>query len=181
MNSSNVRLLLLFLLLLSLPGCRSNSEQRSNTLFGEARKIDAEHIKALNQWARDFNETFSEQNRAQFPANRDWLISRAQKILPLIDESLRLGGEAAKKYEEASRLRTKDQEKRGFALIAASFKKDVEMEQLFKAQAQLASDQTITDAKTFNEKFVYLNGVIRQMQKEKDDQFEEGKRLVLTK
>jgi hypothetical protein len=181
LNLSNVRLLILFLLLLCVAGCRSSAEQRSKALFGEANKIDDEHVKVLNQWAREFNETFSEKNRAQFPANRDWLISRAQKILPLIDESSRLGGEAAEKYEEASRLMTKDQEKRGFALMAASFKKDVEMEQLFKAQAQLASDRTITDAKTFNEKFVYLNGLIRQKQKEKDDQFEEGKRLVLTK
>jgi hypothetical protein len=76
---------------------------------------------------------------------------------------------------------TKDQERKGLAIIAASFKKDVEIEQLFKAQAQLASDRTITDAKAFNEKFVYFNGLIQQKQKERDDQFEEGKRLVLTK
>ena len=98
-----------------------------------------------------------------------------------MDESSRLGTEAIEKYEEASRLMTKDQERKGLAIIAASFKKDVEIEQLFKAQAQLASDRTITDAKAFNEKFAYINGLIRQKQKEKDDQFEEGKRLLLTK
>ena len=181
MNLSNLRLILFFLLLLSLAGCRSNSEQRSKALFDEGKKLSDQQTKVLNQWAREFGQTFSEQNRAQFPSNRDWMNSRAQKILPLMDESSRLGTEAAEKYEEASRLMTKDQERRAFAIIAASLKKDVEIEQLFKAQAQLASDRTITDAKAFNEKFVYFNRLIRQKQKEKDDQFEEGKRLVLMK
>jgi len=181
LNLSNLRLLLLFVILLSLTGCRSSSEQRSRALFSEANKISDQQIKVMNGWAREFNQTFSEQNRAQFPSNRDWLNSRAQKILPLIDESVRLGAAAAEKYEESSRLMTKDQKRRGFAIIAASSKKDVEIEQLFKAQAQLPSDRTITDAKTFNEKFVYLNGLIRQKQKERDDQYEEGKRLVLMK
>ena len=134
----------------------------------------------MNQWAREFGSVFTEQNRAQFPSNRDWLNSRAQKIIPLIDESSRLGNQALEKYEEAGRLLTGDQAK-GMALIVASFRKDIEIEQLFKAQAQLASDQTITDAKTFNEKFASLNELIRQKQKEKDDQFDEGKRLLLKK
>ncbi|HEU4932871.1 MAG TPA: hypothetical protein VFT48_12390, partial [Pyrinomonadaceae bacterium] len=69
---------------------------------------------------------------------------------------------------------------RGMALIVASFRKGIEIEQMFKAQAQLASDQTITDAKTFNEKFASLNELIQQKHKEKEDQFEEGKRLMLT-
>ena len=181
MKLSNLRLLLLFLLLLSQPGCRSSSEERSKALFTEANRISDQQLKVLNQWSREFNQVFTEQNRAQFPSNRDWLNSRAQKIIPLIDESLRLGSEAADKYEEASRLMKRDQDRRGFAIIAASYKKSVELEQLFKAQAQLASDPTITDAKTFNEKFAYFNGLIKQKQKEKDDQFEEGKRLVLMK
>lgn len=135
----------------------------------------------MNQWAREFGQVFSEQNRAQFPANRDWLNSRAQKILPLMDESLRLGEEATKKFEEASGFMNGEQDRKGVALIAASFKTSTEIEQLFKQQALLASDQTITDAKTFNEKFAQLNELIRQKQKEKDNQFDEGKRLMLTK
>lgn len=133
----------------------------------------------MNEWAREFGQVFTEQNRAQFPANRDWLNSRAQKILPLIDESLRLGNQAIEKYEEAGRMMSKDQDRRGAALIVASFRKGREIEQLFKAQAQLASDQTITDAKSFNEKFASLSQLIRQKQKEKDDQFDEGKQLIL--
>jgi len=181
MNTSNLRLLILFLLLLSLPGCRrANSEQRFQTAFAEANKISDEQIKAMNEWAREFSQVFTEQNRAQFPANRDWLKSRAQKILPLMDQSSRLSDEAIAKYEEASRLMSNEQHRKGLATIAESFRKSGEIEQLFKAQAQLPSDPTITDAKAFNEKFAYFNKLIQQKKKEKDEQFEEGKRLLLT-
>ena len=162
-----------------MPACRSSSEERYKTVFAEANKISDQQIKVMNEWAREFGQVFTEQNRAQFPSNRDWLNSRAQKIMPLIDESLRLGNEAVEKYEEASRLMNKEQHRKGLATIAASFRKNIEVEQLIKAQAQLASDPAITDAKTFNEKFAYFNGLIRQKQKEKDDQFAEGKRLML--
>lgn len=98
-----------------------------------------------------------------------------------MDQSARLSDQAIEKYEEASRLMSNDQQRRGLATIAASFRKSGEIEQMFKAQAQLASDPTITDAKAFNEKFAYFNQLIQQKQKEKDEQFEEGKRLLLTK
>ena len=172
---------LLFLLLLSLTGCRSISQKRAEALFSEGSKISDKQIKFLNQYAREFGQIFTEQNRAQFPANRDSLNSRVQKILPLMDESLRLGNEATQKYEEASRLMAREQDQKGVALIAASFRKSVEIEQMLKQQALLVSDQTITDAKTFNEKFVHINELIQKKQKEKDDQFDEGKRLMLTK
>ena len=135
----------------------------------------------MNQWAREFGPVFTEQNRAKFPANRDWLNSRAQQIIPLIDESLRLSNKAVEKYEEATRLISNDQQRKGLSLMVGSFRKSIEIEQMFKAQAQLASDQTITDAKTFNEKFASLDEMIRQKQKERDEQFDEGKRLMLSK
>jgi hypothetical protein len=63
--------------------------------------------------------------------------------------------------------------------MVASFRKGIEIEQMFKAQALLASDETITDARTFNERFSHFDELIRQKQKEHDDQFDEGKRLML--
>ena len=180
MNVSNLRFLLLFLLIFSLPGCGSSSRERYDAAFSQATKISDQQIKIMNEWAREFGQVFAEQNRAQFPSNRDWFNSRAQKIISLIDESLRLGNQSIEKYEEAGRLMSRDQDRRGTALLVASFRKGTEIEQLFKAQAQLASDQTITDAKTFNEKFASLNEQIRQKQKEKDEQFAEGKRLMTT-
>lgn len=135
----------------------------------------------MNEWAREFGQVFSEQNRAKFPGNRDWLNSRAQTILPRIDESLRLSNEALEKYEAGGRLLSNEQQRKGWTFITESFRRSIEIEELLKAQAQLASDQTITDARTFNEKFAHLTELMKQKQKEKDKQFDEGKRLVLMK
>lgn len=177
---SNLRILLPLLVLLSLLACRSSPEERVRTLLSEADKIGEQQTKIFSEWAREFGETFSEQNRAQFPANRDWLNSRAQKITPRIDESSRLGNEAAAKFEEASRLISDDQYRKGLASIAASERTNVEMEQLLKAQALLASDEVINDQKTFKEKFDHIGTLIQQKVKQKNEQFAEGKRLMLT-
>ena len=150
------------------------------TLLSEADKIGDQHMKVFREWALEFGPTFSEQNRAQFPANRDWLNSRAQKIIPRIDESSRLGNEAAAKFEEASRLMSNDQLRKGMASIAASERTTAEMEQLLKAQAQLPSDEAITDQKTFKEKYDHIGTLIQQKVKQKDEQFAEGKRLMGT-
>lgn len=135
----------------------------------------------MNQWSREFGRVFSQQNRAQFPANRQWLMEQAEKVIPLVDESLRLTNEAAAKYEEASRLMSKVQERRGINLLGSSLKTDAEINQLFKAQAQLASDRTLNDAKAFNDRFNSLTLLIQQKQEQKDQQFDEGRRLLLGK
>jgi len=177
----SLRLLIFVVLFLSLSGCRSSSNQKADAAFSAASRLGQEETKVMNQWARDFGETFSQQNRAQFPSNRAWMNSRAQNILPLMDKSIRLGTEAVAKYQEASRLMSKENHQKGVASIAASFRKSIEIEQLFKAEAELASDQTINDAKTLNEKFAYYDGLIREKQKEHDALFAEGKRLMLLK
>lgn len=179
MKLSQHRHLLLFLLLLSLLSCRSSSDKQAAALLSEADKISEQELKLFGQWAREFGQVFSEQNRAQFPANRDWLNSHSQSLLPRIDESLRLGNAAADKYEEASHLISNEQQRRGWTLIVASIRRNIEIEQLLKEQAQLVSDLTITDAKTFNEKFAQIGALIQQKVKEKDAQFDEGKRLML--
>lgn len=179
MKLSKRQLSLVFLLLLGFLGCRSTSDKRAQALFNEATKISDQEIKVMNQWAREFGQVFSEQNRAQFPGNRDWLNSRAQTIVPRIDESLRLSNAALEKYEEGGRLLSNEQQRKGWALITASFRKSIEIEELLKSQAQLASDQTIADAKAFNEKFAHITQLIKQKQKEKDAQFDEGKRMIL--
>lgn len=171
----------LCLLLFSLPGCGSSAEERRDRLFSEATGLLQQQTEIAERWARELSQILSEQNRAQFPLNRDRLISRVEKVVPLVDESSRLGNEAAEKYEAASRLMSSDQEKKGTALIAASVRKDVEIGELFKAQAQLVSDSTINDAKGLNDKWVYFNGLILQKQKEKDEEFEQGRRLLLKK
>ena len=181
MNQTKFRLFLLFVLLLTLAGCKSSSQKRAEALFGEALKIDTEQSKVVNRFVREFDQVFTEQNRAKFPANRDWLNSRAHESLPLLDESLRLENQAAEKFEESSRLWTKEQNRKGVALIAASYRRSAEMKQLFKELLVLPSDPTITDATTFNQKFLHIHQLISQKEKEREAQFEEGRQLMLGK
>jgi len=143
--------------------------------------IGREQIMVLGRYAREADQIFTVQNRAKFPANRDWLNSRVHEILPLLDESLRLEAEAAEKFEESSRLWSKEQHRKGVALIAASYRKSVEIEQSFKELALLALDPTITDATTFNEKYQRILELINEKDKERKAQYDEGTRLMLGK
>jgi hypothetical protein len=94
---------------------------------------------------------------------------------------LRLENQAAEKFEESSRLWTKEQNRKGVALIAASYRRSAEMKQLFKELLVLPSDPTITDATTFNQKFLHIHQLISQKEKEREAQFEEGRQLMLGK
>ena len=168
-------------LLFTLACCRSSSEERGKVLFSDASILLNKQIKITERWARELAEVLTVENGEKFPSNRDWFISRGEKIIPLIDETSRLANEAADKYEEASRLMSDDRERRGFALFAASSRKDVEVCRLYKALAQLASDRTINDKETLNEKIGSLLRLIQQTHKQKDEQFEEGMRLLRMK
>lgn len=176
-----MKILVLFLLLFSLAGCRSNSEERGKALFSDGAILFRQQSKITERWVRELAEVFTDDNGEKFPSNRDWFISRGEKIIPLMDESSRLANEVANKYEEASRLMSTDRDKKGMALLAASCRKDVEVIQLYKALAQLPSDRTINDKETLIEKSGSLMRNIQQMQKQKDEQFEEGIGLLRTK
>ena len=103
-----LRFFVLFLLLFSLASCRSESEERWKVLFSDAAILNKQNTKISERWAREIIKVWTEQNRAKFPSNRDWFISRGEKIVPVIDESARLSNEMADKYEEASRLVNSD-------------------------------------------------------------------------
>ena len=171
----------LFLLLFSLAGCRSNSDERGKVLFSDAVILSRQQTKITERWVRELNVVFTDENGEKFPSNRDWFISQAEKVIPLIDESSRLANETADKYEEASRLMSNERDRRGLEHFAASSRKDVEIGQLYKAILQLASDRTINDKETLIERAVSLRRVIDQMQIQQDEQFQEGRRLFLAK
>ena len=178
LNFSKFQFLAVLLLLFSLPGCRSTSAERQKVLLSEADAISDQELKIFEEWTRVFGKVFTDENRAQFPSNRDWMISELEKIIASIDETARLANEAADKYEEASRVTSKEREKKGIALIAASTRRNAEMMQLLKAQAQLPTDRTIKDQKEFNKKFLDLRERVLTKQREKSEQFDEAKRLL---
>lgn len=176
---TSLQILLFISLTLSLPACRSRvSESRSKNLVDEANKLLEQQNQIDFTWSREYGQVFSVEQRAKFPSNRDFLRSRAERLIVLLDESSRLGKAAAEKYEQASGLVSDDRKKRGMALFGSALKKDVETNQLFKEFAQLASDTTIQDVKTLNERFTHFKSLVEQKRKEKDEKLAEGKRLL---
>jgi hypothetical protein len=176
---ASLQILLFISLSLSLPACQSSvSETRSKNLVDEANKLLDQQSQVDLTWSREYGQVFSAEQRAKFPSNRDFLRSRAERLIILLDESSKLGNAAAEKYHQASGLVRDDKKKRGMALFGSAIKKDVETNQLFKEFAQLTSDTTIQDVKTLNERFTHFRSLVEQKRKEKDEMFVEGKRLL---
>jgi aconitase B len=96
----------------------------------------------------------------------------------LLDQSSGLTRRVAEKYEQASALSDNDAERKGVALIATSLKETVVAHQLYKSQMRLVSDEKITDQKTFEEKFKHYLDQITQQQRESDEHYSQGKRLL---
>jgi DNA-binding transcriptional regulator YbjK len=174
-----MRLLVPILLVIALAGCKSGSgAARAKALMVEANDFLQQQSKFTTQWADQYGKVFSPQNRAQFPANRNWFRTQADALSKLLDESSKLSNAAADKYEQAGKLMGKDQEQRGMTLFATAMRTDVEANELLKSQMRLVHDEQITDQETFNKKFMDAMRVIQQKEKEGEDQMNEGKRLL---
>jgi hypothetical protein len=171
--------LILVIFLVALAGCNAGSRvQRAKTLMTEGNALLEQESKITSEWTAEYGKVFTPQNRAQFPSNRDWMRTRADKLITLLDESSRLTNAAAEKYERAREFSSNDQERKGIDFYASSLRKYAEINELLKAQMELVSDEGIKEEKTFNEKFMDLMEQIQQKEKEQDEQLKEGKRLL---
>ena len=173
------RITLLVALLVVFSGCKQGSrELQVKVLLGEANDLLKQQSEVTGRWVNDFVTVFTAENRRQFPANRAFLQSHAEKILQRLDESVSLGNRAAEKYEQAARLSSDDQQRRGFVQVASSFRKDVEVDEIFTSQIKIVFDDTIVDAKSFNEKFSQSGHLIAQKKRESELDLAEGRRLL---
>ena len=173
------RIALLVALAIVFVGCKQGPrELQVKVLLREANALLKQQSEVTDRWVNDFVTVFTAENRRQFPANRAFLQSHAEKILQLLDESTSLGNRVAEKYEQAARLSSDDQQRRGLARFASSFRKSVEVDELFKSQIKIVSDDTIVDAKTLNEKFLHSGQLIAQKKRESEDDVAEGRRLL---
>ena len=91
------------------PSLRDVGELRSKVLLHQANKLMERDTDVTQQWSDEFLEVFTPTNRAQFLANRDFLITHARQITKLLDESSSLNRRAADKYEQAARISRRDQ------------------------------------------------------------------------
>lgn len=173
------RLFLVVLLVGASSGCKQASQdQRANDLAREANQLGKQSTELIRQWADEYQKTFTTENGAKFPGNRDWMRAQAEKIIAILDESSSVDRRTAAKFEEAGQLYSKDGDRRAATLIATSLRRNIEVNELIKAQVRLVSDETIKDEKTLTEKMKQSWQVIRQKQLESEKEFGEGKRLL---
>ena len=179
-NMAKTRLILVLFLMVGLWGCKQESkEQRAKELMSEAGSLFAKSgTKLTEQWTNEYKTAFTVENRAKFPANRDSLRASADKIITILDESSGVDRMMAEKYEEASKLAGTDDERRGASLIADALRKDIEINNLLKAQMRLVSDEEIKDEKTLNDKFMQSWQRIHEKQRESGDLLSQGKRAL---
>jgi hypothetical protein len=174
-----LRVTLLIFLLITLFGCNDVARIRQlKAVVTEASELIKQDTDITHQWSDEFVKTFTPENRAQFPANRDFFRTHAAQIIKLIDESSRLNNRAAARYEDAARISGSDQRQRGMVLFSSGCRKTVEMNELVKSQMQMVSDERVADEKTFNDRFLNSWKLIQQKQTEREHDFAEAKRLL---
>ena len=158
-------------------GCNDVAKQQK-ALMSDANTLIIRDGDVTQRWLSEFAKVFTEENRAKFPSNRDFFRTHAAQILNLVDESSRLNNSAAEKYEQAAALSSNEQERRGMRLFVSSFRKSAEASGMVRSQMQIVSDETVVDAKTFNQKIVDSWRLIEQKQRESAQDMKEGKRLL---
>lgn len=172
------RVVLLLLLIVGFAGCKAASEQRAALLIREANVQLKEGTELQGQWTAEYMKAFNPRSRAQFPGNRESLKAAAEKITTLIDESSRFNDQAISKYEQASRIMDDEQQRRGTILVVSSLKTELRMNDFFKSQMQLVSDESIVTGKEFDGRFMQITKQISDAAREKENQFNEGRRLL---
>ena len=173
------RVTLLVFLLLILSSCNFvTSERQLKALMNDALKLMERDTNVTEQWSNEFNRAFTKENRAKFPANRDFLRSHAAQIIKLLDESSSLNKSAAEKYEQAAVVSAYDQQQRGLASFASGCRKKAELNEIWKSLMQTVSDETVADEKALDEKFSHWGRLLEQKGREVDQDFHDGKRLL---
>ena len=176
---SAIRIILILLLAIGLTACKGASNvKQAKTLMDEGNRLLNQDSKNIAEWVDIYRKAFNPENRAKFPGNREWLQTQADRLITIYDESSRLQNAAAEKYEQAERLAENDTQRKFIIACASNIRKTVEVNELFKAQMRLVSDQEIKDEKTFNEKFLNLLRQSQQKQKELDKELESLRALV---
>ena len=142
------RVTLLVFLLFTLSSCNFvTSERQLKALLNDASKLMERDTNVTEQWSNEFVRTFTKENRARFPANRDFLRTHAAQIIKLLDESSSLNKSAAEKYEQAAVVSAYDQQQRGLASFASGCRKKAELNEIWKSLMQTVSDETVADEK----------------------------------
>ncbi len=174
-----MRIVLVVLLVIGFSGCKSASrEKRAAALLAKANTVWAKSGTDTDEWTTEWGRAFGPEGRARFPANRTELRTSADKIVKILDDETRLINEAVPQYEEAIALMTDERQRQGFTLLVSSMKTSLEGFEFVKTQMRLVTDESIVDAKTFEERFLSLGTQFGRTQRVSNEQLAEGKRML---
>jgi flagellar motor protein MotB len=177
--NSNYKLYFVLMLLLAFIVCQARQyNHQVNDLVREGNKLIEQEADITSQWKAEYVKTFTLENRAKFPANRDNLRSSAENQIKLLEQQQNLLSKTADKFEQASQISKNEKEKKFTSLMAESFRKDIEVNQLFKEQVNLILDDNINDLQTFEAKFKELTQKAEMKIKERDNLQAEAKRII---
>ena len=170
---------MIILLVIGLCACKSASgEKEAAVLITKANRVWDQTTKTTKEWTTEYAKGFGPENRAKFPSNRSTLQASADKIAKLLDEETRITNEALEQYEQASALMTGEEKRHGVSLLISSLRKTLRSYEFLKSQIQLVYDESIVDAKTFEERFQRLGGEFGKALRESRAEFSEGRRIL---
>jgi hypothetical protein len=173
------RAVVIILLVVGLCACKSASgEKEAAALITKANGVWDQTDKTTKAWTTEYANAFGPEKRAKFPANRASLQTSAGKIVKLLDEETRITNEAIEQYERANALITGEQKRHGVSLLISSLRKTLRSYEFLKLQLQIVYDESIVDAKTFEERFQQLGGQFGKALRESQAEFDEGRRIL---
>jgi uncharacterized protein YoxC len=175
MNPKNkLNLLILAVAIVAIGLACSANQKKANDMVDEANKAINEAKSAQETADKKYNEVTDKIN-GSFPEGRDEYKAAAQEAVDNYDKAAKKVGEAAAKFDDASKIDTTDKYKTYLTAKANENKKRVEWLQAFKERAQ-----AILDASSFDElktKVDALTAKINSIDKEASKFGDEAKKI----
>jgi uncharacterized coiled-coil DUF342 family protein len=140
---------------------------KANKLVDEGNKLVEEGNTLGQQAAAKNKEIFD--NIEDFPDNRDDLRKPANELLDIIDKGTGKFHDAAKKFEDASKLKLDDKFKEYLSLKSQEFNKHADHIESIKGIPQAVLDESVKDLRALNTKLTSVNSQIEKVGKEWKD------------
>ena len=150
-------------------GCSALSDdtEKANKLVDEGNTLVQDGNKLGEEAAAKNKEIFD--NIEDFPDNRADLKKPANELLDIIDKGSDKFREAAKKFDEASKLKVDDKFKEYLSLKSQEFNKHADHIESIKGIPQAVLDESVKDLRALNTRLTSVNQRIEKVGKEWKD------------
>lgn len=150
-------------------GCSSlgGDTEKANKLVEEGNVLVQDGNKLSEEAAAKSKEIFD--NIGDFPDNRAGLKRPANELIDIIDQGSSKFREAAKKFDEASKLKVDEKFKEYLSLKSQEFNKHADHIESTKGSPQAVLDESIKDLRALNAKLTSVNERIYKVGKEWKD------------